>query len=160
MLDLEWYKSREKEEVEVDAPDSSTNPSNHAAKGNTTVANQAMVPITVDHQDSVETPLLSHGSPKPAPTLTQSKVVSSKASLVPRDSLQEAMKVTEELLSDLPSAGDQGSLQEVEHEMVVDVSEQVSASPVQSTVQELNKHIALSEVGNTGVSVISFLPRV
>jgi hypothetical protein len=158
MLDLEWYKSREKEEVEVDAPESLTIPSDHAAKGKTTAANQAMVPITVDPQDSAETPLLSRGSPKPAPTLTDSGV---KASLTHRDSLQEAMKVTEELLSDLPPVGDQGSLQEVEHDMVVDVSEQVPASIlVQSPVQELNKDTPLPGDDSIMVSGMSFLPRV
>ena len=161
MLDLEWYKSREKEEVEVDAPESSTVPSDHAAKGKSTAANQAMVPITVDPQDSAGTPLLSRGSPKPAPTLSDSGVASSKASLMHRDSLQEAMKVTEELLSDLPPVADQGSLQEVVNEMVVDVSEQVSASiPVQPPVQESNKHNVLSEDDNIVVSGMSFLPRV
>jgi hypothetical protein len=59
-------------------------------------------------------------SPNMAPASMQNAVASSEAHSVPHgDSLQEAMRVTKELLSDMP---------EVDHEPVIDNPQQASAS--------------------------------
>jgi hypothetical protein len=144
MADLEWYQSRGKEKVEVKATDSLAIPRNHSVQEASASATQPITPMEVD------LPVLVASSPK-STNLARASVASSEAhSVFSGDSLQEAMRVTEELLSDMP---------EVDHESITGGSEQASAFiPMQSPREGFTKPTASLEVMKHGVVSDTSIP--
>jgi hypothetical protein len=134
--DLEWYQSKGKETVEVNVTDSSAFPNDHPVQEASASTTQPITSMDVDQ--SVIIASSSRKSPNLAPVSVQNAVTSSEAHSVPRgDSLQEAIRVTKELLSDMP---------EVDHESVAGDPQQASTSiPMQSSREGPNLPITSLE---------------